>query len=110
VQRQLQQREKEDQTAAEIWCERLEDTYAAARRGLMRTEADPERWAAGVGYLGALNKSIELGLKSSGQIEGGRGATSVGVEFLIILPTAAPAPTTEGRVIDTTAAVEPAGE
>jgi hypothetical protein len=86
VQRQLQRREREEQSAAEVWCGRLEDTYAAARRGLARTESDPERWAAGVGYLGALNKSIELGLKASGQIEGGRGTTKITIEHLVVLP------------------------
>jgi hypothetical protein len=64
----LQRQQRREQALADVWSERLEDTYAAARRGLARTESDPERWAAGVGYLGALNKSIELGLKACGQM------------------------------------------
>jgi hypothetical protein len=82
----LQQQQRRERVLADVWGERLEDTYAAARRGLARTESDSERWAAGVGYLGALNKSIELGLKACGQIEGGRGVTNVTVEQLLFLP------------------------
>jgi hypothetical protein len=90
IERQVaRRREREEQIVAETWTTRLEDTYAAARRGLARTESDPERWAVGVGYLGALNKSVELGLKASGQIEGGRGTTNVTVEQLVVLTQSA---------------------
>ena len=98
----LQQQERRECALADLWGERLEDTYTAARRGFARTESDPARWAAGVGYLGALNKSIELGLKACGQIEGGR-TTNVTVEQIVILPQsgmpAIPAPV----VVDETA-------
>ena len=90
IERQVaRRREREEQIVAESWTMRLEDTYTAARRGLARTESDPERRAAGVGYLGALNKSVELGLKACGQIEGGRGTTNVTVEQLVVLPQSA---------------------
>jgi hypothetical protein len=93
IQQQLKRREREDQSAAEVWCGRLEEAYESARRGVARSEADPERWASGIGYLGALNKSIELGLKASGEIEGGRGANVNVIEYVVVLPTAFPTTT-----------------
>jgi hypothetical protein len=85
----LQRQDRRERALADVWSERLDDAYTSARRRFTETESDPKRWAAGVGYLGALNKSIELGLKACGQIEGGRGTTHVTVEHLVVLPHAA---------------------
>jgi hypothetical protein len=86
VQRQIQRREREDQSAAEVWGGRLEEAFTAAREGLARAAADEERWTNAIGFLGQMNKSIELGLKSAGVIEGARGPASVNIEQVILLP------------------------
>src|SRR5689334_4948778 len=78
--------EREANSLAEVWSERLEETFAAARRGLARAEDDDERWTNAIGFLSAMNKSCELGLKSAGVIEGGRGTTNVSIEQVIMLP------------------------
>ena len=80
--------EREANSLAEVWSERLEETFAAARRGLARAEDDDERWTNAIGFLSAMNKSCELGLKSAGVIEGGRGTTNVSIEQVIMLPGA----------------------
>jgi transposase-like protein len=87
VQRQVRQRrEREDTQVANVWEERLHETYASARRGIERAEADPEQWHAGARFLAVATKITETGLKATGQIEGGRPSTEVRIDQVIVLP------------------------
>ena len=47
-----------------------------------------------MGFLSAMNKAVETGMKASGMIEGGRTSTQVSVDQVIVLPLPpAPKPT-----------------
>jgi hypothetical protein len=81
-----QQQEREEQAVANVWEERLNETYAAARRGLARAEDDEEKWTAAVGFLSQMNKAVETGLKATGQIEGGSQKSGVHIDQVLILP------------------------
>jgi hypothetical protein len=91
VQRQVRrQQDREEESVANVWEERLNETYAAARRGAQRAEGDAENWHAGARFLAVASKAVELGLKASGQIEGGRGAGQVTIDQVIVLPMGRP--------------------
>jgi len=87
VRNQILRREERDcGDLAEVWQQRLHETFEGARRGLARAESDDERWTNAIGFLSQMNKAVETGMKMTGQIEGGRGTTNVTIEQLVVLP------------------------
>ena len=90
IERQIQRRrQRDEEVLADVWGQRLHETYESARRGLARAEADDERWTNAIGFLSQMNKAVETGMKMTGQIEGGRGTTNVTIEQLVVLPHSA---------------------
>jgi hypothetical protein len=102
IERQIQRRRQtEEEVLADVWGQRLHETFEAARRGLARSEADDVRWTSGIGFLSQMNKAVESGLKMTGRIQGG-GTTNVSfkVEQLVVLPQPMTTPVVDEAVID----------
>jgi len=79
--------ERTDADLTETWTARLEHTYQLAREGADRAKADPEKWAAAVGFLHVMAKSAETGMKATGELQTDRG-TTVNFEQIFVLPRA----------------------
>jgi hypothetical protein len=103
----LRKQHAADQTLAETWTTRLENTYQLAREGAARANADPEKWPVAVGFLHVMAKSAETGMRATGEIQTDRPMT-INVDNIVVMPqiAAASVPIGTPDVIDVRALPE----
>jgi hypothetical protein len=89
VQAQVRRRrEREDAETADVFEERLNETYALARDLAHRAANHPEKWTCAVGFLAQMNKAVEIQGKASGKFTEGAGSVTV-TQNILVLPGAA---------------------